>query len=130
LANAEVEADKYHEIGASLSWSAVFTGARGDLVILAWASAAFIAGSIAAGSMGIIVDSANINLDRDMGARRALRCFAITSALMTFIGIILLGVATAGVKPTYTNVADYGDTANRRRGMQAAGWFIVVVVVL
>jgi len=117
-------------LGASLSWTALFTGARGDLVILAWASAAFIAGSIAAGSMGIIVDSDNINLDRDMGVRRALRCFAITSALMTFVGIILLGVATAGVEPTYTAVADFGDTTSRQQGMQAAGWFVGAVVVL
>ena len=43
------------QIGASLVWSAVFSGARGDLVILAWASSAFIAGSVAAGSMGIIL---------------------------------------------------------------------------
>jgi hypothetical protein len=108
----------------------VFTGTRGDLVVLAWASASFIAGSIAAGSMGIIVDSDKIDFDRDMGARRALRAFAITSAFMTFVGVILLGIATAGVQPTYADVTDYGDTASRRRGMQAAGWFIVVVVVV
>jgi hypothetical protein len=99
------------------------------LVILAWASAAFITGSIAAGSMGIIVDSDRIDLDRDIGARRAIRSFAIMSALMTLVGIILLGVATANVEPTYADVADPGNTPSRRLGMQAAGWFIVIVVV-
>jgi len=79
--------------------------------------------------MGIVVDSDNIDFDRDMGARRAIRAFAIMSAFMTFVGIILLGIATAGVPPTYADVTDYGDTASRRRGMQAAGWFIVVVVI-
>jgi len=117
-------------LGASLASNTVFTGARGDLVILAWASAAFITGSIAAGSMGIIVDSDRIDLDRDMGARRAIRSFAIMSALMTFVGIILLGVATATVEPTYVDVVVSGDTSSRRLGMQAAGWFVVVVVVV
>jgi hypothetical protein len=121
---ADFRTDK---IGASLAWSAVFSGARGDLVILAWASSAFITGSVAAGSMGIIVESDKIDFDRDMGARRAIRAFAITAAVMTFVGIVLLGIATAGVDPSY---ADIGDITSRRRGMQAAGWSIVVVVVI
>ena len=121
---ADFRTDK---IGASLAWSAVFSGARGDLVILAWASSAFITGSVAAGSMGIIVESDKIDFDRDMGARRAIRAFAITAAIMTFVGIVLLGIATAGVDPSYT---DIGDITSRRRGMQAAGWSIVVVVVI
>jgi hypothetical protein len=121
---ADFRTDK---IGASLAWSAVFSGARGDLVILAWASSAFISGSVAAGSMGIIVESDKIDFDRDMGARRAIRAFAITAAIMTFVGIVLLGIATAGVDPSYT---DIGDITSRRRGMQAAGWSIVVVVVI
>ena len=62
-----------------------------------------------------------------MGARRAIRAFAITAAVMTFVGIVLLGTATAGVDPSYTSV---GDTPNRRRGMQATGWSIVVVMVI
>jgi hypothetical protein len=125
---ANVRTDK---IGASLAWSAVFSGARGDLVILAWASSAFISGSVAAGSMGIILESDKIDFDRDMGARRAIRAFAITAAVMTFVGIVLLGIATAGVDPSYTGVSDIvSDIASRRRGMQAAGWSIVVVVVI
>lgn len=116
-----------NKIGASLAWSAVFNSARGDSVILAWASTAFISGSVAAGSMGIIVESDKIDFDRDMGARRAIRAFAITAAVMTFIGIILLGIATAHIEPTYTGV---GDIASKKRGMQAAGWSIVVVVVI
>lgn len=116
-------------VGASVAWGAVFCGARGDLVILAWASSAFITGSVAAGSMGIIVESDKINFDRDMGARRATRAFAITSAIMTFVGIVLLGIATANVDPSHA-VTAVGDTASRRRGMQAAGWFIVVVAAI
>lgn len=118
-----------NKIGASVAWSAVFCGARGDLVILAWASSAFIAGSVAAGSMGIIVESDKIDFDRDMGARRATRAFAITAAVMTFVGIVLLGIATASVDPSHV-VTGVGDIASRRRGMQAAGWFIVVVAAI
>lgn len=123
---ADASTDK---LGASVAWGAVFCGARGDLVILAWASSAFITGSVAAGSMGIIVESDKINFDRDMGARRATRAFAITSAIMTFVGIVLLGIATANVDPSHA-VTAVGDTASRRRGMQAAGWFIVVVAAI
>ena len=121
---ADVHTDK---IGASLAWSAVFTGARGNLVLLAWASSAFIAGSVAAGSMGIILESDKIDFDRDMGARRSVRAFAITAAVMTFVGIILLGIATAGVDPSYTAV---NNMASSRLGMQVAGWSMIVVVVI
>jgi len=121
---ADVRTDK---IGASLAWSAVFTGARGNLVLLAWASSTFIASSVAAGSMGIILESDKIDFDRDMGVQRAIRAFAITAAVMKFVGIILLGIATAGVNPSSTGV---GNMAGSQRGMQAAGWSIVVVVVI
>jgi hypothetical protein len=121
--HADIRTDK---TGASLAWSAVFTGTRGNLVILAWASSAFIAGSVAAGSMGIILESDKIDFDRDMGARCAIRAFALTAAVMTFIGIILLGIATASVDPSYTAVG----MSSSQRGMQAAGWSIVVVVVI
>ena len=123
---ADVRTDK---IGASLAWSAVFTGARGNLVLLAWASSAFIAGSVAAGSMGIILESDKIDFDRDMGARRSIRAFAITAAVMTFVGIILLGIATAGVDPSYTAVNNMA-TSSSRLGMQVAGWSMIVVVVI
>jgi hypothetical protein len=76
--------------------------------------------------MGIILESDKIDFDRDMGARRAIRAFALTAAVMTFIGIILLGIATASVDPSYTAVG----TSSSQRGMQAAGWSIVVVVVI
>jgi hypothetical protein len=97
------------------------------LIILAWASSAFIAGSVAAGSMGITLESDKIDFDRDMGARRAIRAFAITATVMTFVGIVLLGIATAGIDPSYTGI---GNITSRQRGMQAAGWSIVMVVVI
>lgn len=77
--------------------------------------------------MGIILESDKIDFDRDMGARRSVRAFAITAAVMTFVGIILLGIATAGVDPSYTAV---NNMASSRVGMQVAGWSMIVVVVI
>jgi uncharacterized PurR-regulated membrane protein YhhQ (DUF165 family) len=46
---------------------------------------------------------------------------------MTFVGIILLRITTASVDLSYTGV---GDITSRQRGMQAAGWSIVMVMVI
>ncbi|EIN07009.1 hypothetical protein PUNSTDRAFT_121248 [Punctularia strigosozonata HHB-11173 SS5] len=115
--------------GASISWSAVFSGQRGDLVLIAWSAAVFVAASVAAGGMGIIVGSEGINIDRDMGARRFVRGFAVCSALMLLTGIVLLSLAMAGIQPTYALPNDDGQpSAARRRVMSAAGWFTIGAV--
>src|ERR1700761_5988266 len=79
-------------LGASTAWSAVFSGTRGSLILLCWSAATFISASVGASSIQIITSSNQINLDRDMGARRVLRLFAVLSATLTLTGIMLLNV--------------------------------------
>jgi len=115
--------------GASVAWSNVFAGQRGDLVLIAWAAATFVSAAVAAGGMGIIVDSEGINMDRDIVARRFVRAFAICSAIFILAGITMLSIAMAMVDPDY-NTSNGLPTANRRRGMQAAGWFTLAMVLI
>jgi len=107
----------------------VFTGSRGNLVIIAWSTTAFVSAAVAAGGMGIIVDSEGINIDRDIAARRFVRGFAISSAILTLAGILLLSIAMAGLDPAYGDVSSRPSTRNERAGMRAAGWFTVAMVV-
>ncbi|KAF8968393.1 hypothetical protein BDZ97DRAFT_433397 [Flammula alnicola] len=116
--------------GASVSWSSVFSGGRGDLLLLGWSSAVFAAATVAAGGMGIIVDSEAINFERNMQARRALRAFAITSATFVLVGIILLSATIVGIPPTYNDFPEPPLTRKRELSMKAAGWFSIVIPVI
>ncbi|EJT96837.1 hypothetical protein DACRYDRAFT_112452 [Dacryopinax primogenitus] len=114
--------------GASVAWSAVFSGTRGDVVLLAWTSSMFVCGSIAAGSIAIILGADSIDLDRDMNARRALRVFVLTSAVFSFGGIVLLAVTMALIDPD-SNTGNSSSTPTapyRISGMRASGVFTII----
>lgn len=115
-----------------MAWSNVFAGERGaNIALIAWAAAIFISAAVAAGGMGIIVDSEGINMDRDIVARRFVRAFAICSAIFILAGIILLSIAMATMDPDFNSNASHGlPTANERRAMRAAGWFTVAMVLI
>lgn len=113
-----------------MAWGAVFAGERGDLVLIGWSAALFVAASVAAGGMGIIVGSEGINLERDMHARRFVRGFAISSAIMILVAIILLSIAAAQVNPKFAQPPDAPASPVRMRAMSAAGWFTTGAVVV
>lgn len=69
-------------------------------------------------------------MDRDIVARRFVRGFAVCSAIFILAGVIMLSIAMAMVDPDYNNASNGLPTAGRRRGMQAAGWFTVAMVLI
>ncbi|KZP01236.1 hypothetical protein CALVIDRAFT_127768 [Calocera viscosa TUFC12733] len=115
--------------GASVSWSAVFSGTRGDVVLLAWASTLFVCASVAAGATAIILGADAIDLDRDMKARRTLRTYVIISAIFTFGGITLLAITMCLIDPDADGPGNApGPTSSSRlRSMQASGIFAIAV---
>ncbi|KZT61500.1 hypothetical protein CALCODRAFT_491009 [Calocera cornea HHB12733] len=113
--------------GASVAWSAVFSGTRGDVVVLAWASALFVCASVAAGATTIILGAEAIDLDRDIHARRTLRIYIITSAVFAFGGIALLAITMSLIDPDagVSNGSSSSTSPSRKSSMQASGIFTI-----
>ncbi|KAH8822283.1 hypothetical protein DL96DRAFT_1620626 [Flagelloscypha sp. PMI_526] len=117
-------------LGASITWSAVFTGTRGDIVLLAWASTCFICGSAAAGSMGILVDSDTIDFDRDMVPRRVARMYSIFSATFILAGILLTSLTMAWLGDVEQEEMGGYETKTRQAALRGSGYGVIGVVFL
>jgi hypothetical protein len=116
-----------HSKGASAAFSAIFSGARGDIVVLSWSAALFVLATIAAGGMGIIVDS-GIHLD-DITARRFVRAFAMSSALCAFAGILNLTMAVLEISDA-SGGSFVLDSRSRRLSVLASCYFTISVAVV
>lgn len=134
--------------GASVAWGSVFTASLGNIsllrcvrhilpfdvsaynfspIIISWAAAAFAVGSKSAAAMSIVVGSDTIDIDRDMGARRVVRTFAITGAIHIFAGVILLSVAVMLLDPAAPSGGSHTSIHGSRGAQIGAGVFSIVV---
>lgn len=102
--------------GASIAWSSVFSATRGNLLLLVWSATLFILAAVAAASSGLIASSDQIDLERDMGARRVLRVLALFSAALVLAGIWLLSFAAVGLE----DIGDGGSDRGRKVTWAAA----------
>jgi len=111
--------------GASIAWTSLFSAVRGSLPLLAWASCAFVSAAVAATGMVIILDSDQLDLERDMTARRVVRAFNALAGLAVLAGIVLLSVAV--MEPDV--IDDDKRTESDKASMKAAGCCTIILVV-
>lgn len=111
--------------GASVAWASVFGAQRGNIVCLAWSASLFMNGAIIAGAASLITYSDQINIDRDMFARRVLRALAILTATMALAGICMLCVASFDLD----KIPDEFDESQRRKTRVPGGFTLGVSVV-
>ncbi|EGN96849.1 hypothetical protein SERLA73DRAFT_185048 [Serpula lacrymans var. lacrymans S7.3] len=116
--------------GASLAWSALFSGSRGDLVLFSWAAAAFVSAGVSASGMCMILKSEELDISRgakDRLPRHMLHMFAISSGLLAFGGIVMMSVAVMHLAVDGGDTAMHGLSTPWRKSLTwAAGIFTII----
>ncbi|KAK7037776.1 hypothetical protein VNI00_010737 [Paramarasmius palmivorus] len=85
--------------GASISWSTVFSGTRGDLIVISWSASVFIVGTACAASGMILVETDENIMTRFIQVRWAVRALMFVSVLHVFAGLGLISVALILLDP-------------------------------
>lgn len=108
--------------GATVAWSCVFTAARGSLHCFSWASTAFVSAAVAASGLNIVLDSDDLDFDRDMVARRVVRALNALTGLGVFIGIVLMSLALMTTEP----IDDSSRSQSEAWAIWSAGLFTII----
>ncbi|KAJ7666344.1 hypothetical protein B0H17DRAFT_1089990 [Mycena rosella] len=97
--------------GASITWSTIFSGTRGNLVLISWAACLFIVGAVAAAAASMLVIS-----DEDIVAvyppvRWTVRILSILAMIHVLAGIFLVAIATLVLDPQNEDLNSAGGYA-------------------
>ncbi|KAI3615987.1 hypothetical protein WG66_010276 [Moniliophthora roreri] len=113
--------------GASISWSVVFSGTRGDLIIISWSASVFIVGTICAASGSILVETDDNIMNRFVHVRWVVRVLTILSMLHVFAGLTLISIALLLFDPNASQPQSEvtADGAFSLRASIAAGAYAV-----
>jgi hypothetical protein len=106
--------------GASVAWSTLFSGTRGNLEIIAWSASAFIVGCAAAASASLLVETDESFMTKYIQVRWTVRILTLVSAAHVLAGLILVSTAIAVLDPNASE-----PFAGSRYVMKAAGWYAV-----
>jgi hypothetical protein len=107
--------------GASVAWSTLFSGTRGNLEIISWAASVFIVGCTAAASASLLVETDESFMAKYIQVRWTVRILTLISAAHVLAGVILVSSAIAVLDPNVSAPAFSGS----RYVMKAAGWYAV-----
>ena len=120
--------------GASVAWSALFSGTRGNLVIISWAASVFIVGCTAAASANLLVETDESFMARHMQVRWTVRILTVVSALHVFAGVMLVSTAIALLDPhasaPFSGKGEVSRYAVKAAGGYAAGMVIASVITM
>ncbi|KAJ7241396.1 hypothetical protein C8J57DRAFT_92320 [Mycena rebaudengoi] len=109
--------------GASITWSTVFSGTRGNVSLIAWAACLFIVGAVGAAAASMLVMT-----DQDVVAmyptvRWTVRIISLVAMVHVLGGMFLVAVAIL--------VLDSEDEVQQgRRGTRSAGGYAISVSVM
>lgn len=106
--------------GASVAWSTLFSGTRGNLEIISWAASVFIVGCAAAASASLLVETDESFMTKYIQVRWTVRILTIVSAAHVLAGLILVSAAIAVLDPSASE-----PSPGPRYVMKAAGWYAV-----
>ncbi|KAJ1304978.1 hypothetical protein OPQ81_000021 [Rhizoctonia solani] len=85
--------------GAGMAWATVFSGTRGDLVLISWAASCFIVGTASAACGTSLLDADGTLVERFLPVRWTVRLLSLCATLHAFVGIMLVSAAILILDP-------------------------------
>ncbi|QRW07046.1 hypothetical protein RhiLY_06045 [Ceratobasidium sp. AG-Ba] len=113
--------------GAGMAWATVFSGTRGDLVLISWAACCFIVGAISAGSATSLLDADGELLNQYKPVRWTVRLLSVWSMIHVFVGVMLVSTAILVLDPNAEKPAagmNGGERFGVKNGRAAGGYFL------
>ncbi|KAJ7189327.1 hypothetical protein GGX14DRAFT_580805 [Mycena pura] len=113
--------------GASITWSTVFSGARGDLGLISWSAGLFIVGAVGAGAASMLVAPEEDIVAKHRAARWTVRILSLLATAHVLGGMFLVALAMLVLDP-----AQEGPPQARagRLGVRSAGAYATAVSAL
>ncbi|EUC57219.1 transmembrane protein, putative [Rhizoctonia solani AG-3 Rhs1AP] len=85
--------------GAGMAWATVFSGTRGDLVLISWAASCFIVATASAACGTSLLDADGTLVERFLPVRWTVRLLSLCATLHVFAGIMLISAAILILDP-------------------------------
>ncbi|KAJ7051657.1 hypothetical protein C8F01DRAFT_1376752 [Mycena amicta] len=115
--------------GASITWSTVFSGTRGNLLLIAWSACLFIVGAVIASAATLLVFSEEDLLEKHDQVRWTVRVLSLISILHVFAGMLCITLAILLLDPAAQNLQGPGSPAGKM-GFRAAGAYTIAAAGL
>ncbi|KAF7335294.1 hypothetical protein MSAN_02340100 [Mycena sanguinolenta] len=112
--------------GASITWSTIFSGTRGDLVLISWSACLFIVGAVGAAAASMLVIPEEDIVAKYDTVRWTVRILSLVSMAHVLAGMFLIAVAILVLDPRQQSPQALAGKA----GMQSAGAYAIAVSVL
>ncbi|CAE6495118.1 unnamed protein product [Rhizoctonia solani] len=85
--------------GAGMAWATVFSGTRGDLVLISWAASCFIVATTSAACGTSLLDADGTLVERFLPVRWTVRLLSLCATMHVFVGIMLVSAAILTLDP-------------------------------
>ncbi|CAE6476301.1 unnamed protein product [Rhizoctonia solani] len=85
--------------GAGMAWATVFSGTRGDLVLISWAASCFIVATMSAACGTSLLDVDGTLVERFLPVRWTVRLLSLCATAHVFVGIMLVSAAILILDP-------------------------------
>ncbi|KAJ7827622.1 hypothetical protein B0H14DRAFT_2813848, partial [Mycena olivaceomarginata] len=112
--------------GASITWSTVFSGARGDLVLISWSACLFIVGAVGAAAASMLVLPDEDIVAKHIEVRWTVRILSLLSMVHVLAGMFLVALAILVLDPAQESL----QAPTGRAGMRSAGAYAIAASVL
>ncbi|KAJ6515279.1 hypothetical protein C8R45DRAFT_955930 [Mycena sanguinolenta] len=112
--------------GASITWSTIFSGTRGDLVLISWSACLFIVGAVGAAAASMLVFPEEDIVAKYLTVRWTVRILSLVSMAHVLAGMFLIAVAILVLDPTQQNP----EALAGKVGVRSAGAYAIAASVL
>ncbi|CUA69888.1 hypothetical protein RSOLAG22IIIB_04144 [Rhizoctonia solani] len=85
--------------GAGMAWATVFSGSRGDLVLISWAASCFIVATMSAACGTSLLEADGTLVERFLPVRWTVRLLSLCATMHVFVGIMLVSAAILILDP-------------------------------
>ncbi|KAF7352270.1 hypothetical protein MVEN_01190700 [Mycena venus] len=109
--------------GASITWSTVFSGTRGDLVLISWSACLFIVGAVGAAAASMLLLPDEDLVAKYPPVRWTVRILSLLSMVHVLAGMFLVTLAILLLDPSQESL----QARAGRRGVQSAGVYAIAV---
>ncbi|KAF7335293.1 hypothetical protein MSAN_02340000 [Mycena sanguinolenta] len=111
--------------GASITWSTIFSGTRGDLVLISWSACLFIVGAVGAAAASMLVLPEEDIVARYRTVRWTVRILSLIAIVHVLAGMFLIAVAILVLDPTQQSPQALAGKV----GVRSAGAYAIAVSV-
>ncbi|KAJ7800405.1 hypothetical protein B0H13DRAFT_2499949 [Mycena leptocephala] len=107
--------------GASITWSTIFSGTRGNLVLISWAACFFIVAAVGAAGASVLVMQDENLVATYLTVRWTVRILSLLAMVHVLAGMFLVAIAILVLDPGKVDIDDRGG----RRGTESAGAYAI-----